>query len=160
MVIQVLTALYFASGFVPNQMQASVAHAVSAATAHEIMVPEIVAQDAVPQGAQDGTGFCGWVGVTVSPMTPAFAASLGMAQPYGAILDTPEPGSPAAAENKIEQGDVLLAINGTPLARAGDFAAIISKIAPGDDVYFDMVRNGEAIQRKMVVQAVRCRTKG
>ena len=101
---------------------------------------------------------CGWVGVTVGPMTPAFAQSLGMAQPYGAIFNAPQPGSPAAAHD-IEQGDVLLAINGTPLARARDFASTISMIAPGDEVHFDMVRNGDPIQRKMVVGAVRCRTR-
>jgi hypothetical protein len=42
-------------------------------------------------------------------MTAAFAASLGMAVPYGAIFDQPEPGSPAANAH-IEQGDVLTAI--------------------------------------------------
>lgn len=164
--IQVLIAMYLASGVGSDHSQTTIGHAaVSPATAKAIMAQEIVAPEtmvpnAMAQGAQSATGFCGWVGVTVSPMTPAFAQSLGMTQPYGAIFDTPEPGSPAAAENKIEQGDVLLAINGTPLARASDFAAIISMIAPGDEVHFDMVRNGDAIQRKMVVEAVRCRTNG
>jgi PDZ domain len=162
-VIQASIAIYLALGAGPDHTQTTIGQAaVSLAAAKEIMAQEILAPkimvyDAVAQG---GTGFCGWVGVTVSPMTPAFAQSLGMTQPYGAIFDTPEPGSPAAAENKIEQGDVLLAINGTPLARASDFAAIISMIAPGDEVHFDMVRNGDAVQRKMVVKAVRCRAKG
>src|SRR5262245_47510846 len=56
---------------------------------------------------------CGWAGVRVAPMTKAFAESLGMAEPYGAIFDRPEPGSPAAAAG-IQQGDVLTAINGSP----------------------------------------------
>jgi len=38
---------------------------------------------------------CGWIGVGVSPMTTAFAESLGMSEPYGAIFDQPEPGSRA-----------------------------------------------------------------
>ena len=33
------------------------------------------------------------MGVAVSPMTAAFAQSLGMVEPYGAIFDRPEPGS-------------------------------------------------------------------
>jgi len=35
----------------------------------------------VQQGQQDPV-VCGWIGVRVSPMTPAFADSLGMAEPY------------------------------------------------------------------------------
>ena len=46
---------------------------------------------------QNANDLCGWMGVEVRPMTAAFAASLGMAVPYGAISDQPEPGSPAGA---------------------------------------------------------------
>jgi membrane-associated protease RseP (regulator of RpoE activity) len=76
---------------------------------------------------------CGWVGVRVAPMTKAFAESLGMAETYGAIFDRPEPGSPAESAG-IEQGDVLTAINGSPLMQASDFAKIISAMAPGTAV--------------------------
>ena len=71
----------------------------------------------VVQEKQNGPDLCGWLGVVVSPMTAAFAESLGMAEPYGAIFDRPEPGSPAATAG-IEQGDLLTAINGLPLASA------------------------------------------
>jgi len=60
------------------------------------------------QEKQNANDLCGWMGVEVRPMTAAFAASLGMALPYGAILDQPEPGS-SAANAHIEQGDVLTA---------------------------------------------------
>ena len=73
--------------------------------------------------------YCGWIGVRVRPMTRPFAESLGMVEPYGAIFNKPEPGSPAA-QAEIEAGDVITAINGTPLARARDFATIISNRAP------------------------------
>jgi S1-C subfamily serine protease len=45
-----------------------------------------------------------------------------MAEPYGAIFDQPEAGGPTAAAG-IEQGDVLTAINDSPLMRASDFGA-------------------------------------
>src|SRR5215831_9708864 len=41
----------------------------------------------------NGNDVCGWIGVGVSPMTTAFAESLGTSEPYGAIFDQPEPGS-------------------------------------------------------------------
>src|SRR6516165_9607991 len=101
------------------------------------------------------------MGVEVRPMTAAFAASLGMAVPYGAIFDQPEPGSPAANAH-IEQGDVLTAINGSPLMRSSDFAGIISTMAPGTTVYLATWRNGEARQITLTLssslsgRAVKC----
>ena len=102
---------------------------------------------------------CGWIGVGVSPMTRAFADSLGMAEPYGAIFDLPEPESPAAQAH-IEQGDVLTSINGVPLARASDFAGIISAMAPGTMVSLDVWRDGEPRQVALVLGSAPCRRTG
>jgi serine protease Do len=113
----------------------------------------------VVQEKQKGNDLCGWMGVAVSPMTAAFAESLGMAEPYGAIFDQPEPGSPAATAG-IEQGDVLTAINGSPLMRSSDFAGIISKMAPGTSVDLDTWRDGEAMQVKLMLGSAQCRTSG
>jgi serine protease Do len=102
---------------------------------------------------------CGWIGVAVSPMTAAFADSLGMAEPYGAIFYRPQPGSPAAVAG-IEQGDVLTAINGSPLMRASDFAGIISAMAPDTQVYLNTSRDGEAMQVRLILGSAPCRTSG
>ena len=111
------------------------------------------------QENQNGNDLCGWIGVAVRPMTAAFAASLGMAVPYGAIFDQPEPGSPAANAH-IEQGDVLTAINGSPLMRSNDFAGIISEMAPGTTVYLATWRNGEARQVTLTLGSASRRTSG
>ncbi len=89
-------------------------------------------------------------------MTAAFADSLGMAIPYGAIFARPQPGSPAAADNRIEAGDVLTAVNGTPLKNARDFAHLISKMAPGSSVYLNTMRNGEPKLIRLTVGSIRC----
>jgi serine protease Do len=104
---------------------------------------------------QTATNPCGWIGVRVSPMTAAFADSLGMAEPYGAIFDRPEPGSPAAAAG-IQQGDVLTTINGSPLMRSTDFANIISSMAPGTPVYLDTSRDSEGRQVTVILGSTQC----
>ncbi len=111
------------------------------------------------QERENRQDLCGWIGVNVSPMTAAFAESLGMAEPYGAIFDQPEPGSPAAQAH-IEQGDVLTSINGAPLMRASDFAGIISAMAPGTTVYLATWRDGEARQVTLTLGAAPCRASG
>jgi serine protease Do len=109
------------------------------------------------QENQNADDLCGWMGVEVRPMTAAFATSLGMAVPYGAIFDQPEPDSPAAKAH-IEQGDVLTAINGSPLMRSSNFAGIISKMAPGTTVYLATWRNGEPRQITLKLGSVLRRT--
>ena len=111
------------------------------------------------QEVQNAGDACGWIGVAVSPMTAAFAESLGMAEPYGAIFNRPEPGSPAAAAG-IEQGDVLTAINGSLLMHASDFAGIISAMAPDTQVYLNTSRDGEAMQVRLILGSAPCRTGG
>jgi serine protease Do len=118
-----------------------------------------VAHATVVQQTQKGNVVCGWMGVQVRPMTPAFAKSLGMAEPYGAIFDRPEPGSPAATAH-IEEGDVLAAINGSPLMRSSDFTDIISMMAPGASVYLKTWRNGEAREVRLTLGSAQCGTRG
>ena len=100
---------------------------------------------------------CGWMGAQVSPVTEPFAASLKMANPYGAIFGKPEPGGPAAGAG-IEEGDVVTAIDGQPIEQARDFANTISMMAPGTTVYLDASRNGEAIQFKVILGSGPCAT--
>ncbi len=110
----------------------------------------------IAQHVQHGPLLCAWIGVQVSPMTRAFADSLGMVEPYGAIFDQPRPGSPAT-KARIEAGDVITAINGAPIKRSRDFAAIIFKMAPGSVIYLTTFRNGELTRRKVTLAFSNCK---
>jgi serine protease Do len=88
-------------------------------------------------------------------MTRAFADSLGMVQPYGAIFGQPKPGSPAAQAG-IEAGDVITAINGRTLVRSRDFATRISNRAPGSVIYLTTYRNGELLPIKLTLGYSNC----
>lgn len=107
------------------------------------------------QAVEAGIGRCGYFGARVSPMTVAFAASLGMNQPYGAIFHRPVPGGPAASAG-IEAYDVVTAINGTPLKSWRDFSRTISAFAPGTSVFLDLWRSRQFIQVRVVLGAKKC----
>lgn len=98
---------------------------------------------------------CGWVGVRVRPMTAAFADSLGMTEPYGAIFGRPVRGGPAA-QAKIEAGDVIAKINGSPLSDWRGFAPMIAKMAPGTTVYLTTWRNRELIDVPVTLGYGKC----
>jgi serine protease Do len=102
-----------------------------------------------------GSDTCGWIGVQVSPMTTAFAESLGMVEAYGAIFGQPEPGSPAANAG-IEAGDVVTSINGSPIMRSSDFATMISAIAPNTLVHLSTFRDGQMIEVKVMLGFGKC----
>jgi C-terminal processing protease CtpA/Prc len=98
---------------------------------------------------------CGWIGVAVSPITSAFAASLGMVEPYGAIFEQPEPGSPAA-DAGIQAGDVITSIDGANIEKASDFATMISGMAPQSIIHLLTYRDGQPMERKVMLGLGRC----
>ena len=98
---------------------------------------------------------CGWIGVKVSPMTKPFADSLGLTELYGAIFDQPEFNGPAA-QAEIEAGDVITAINGTPLESWSDFTPTISAMAPGTEAYLTTYRDGQLMERRVTLGSSEC----
>jgi len=114
-----------------------------------------IAQAAAAQHRRPTYANCGWIGVRVTPMTAAFANSLGMAVPYGAIFATPRSGSPAA-KARIEAGDVVTSVNGSPLAHARDFAPLIAAMAPGSYLYLNTFRDGQLIMVRLIVGSIKC----
>jgi S1-C subfamily serine protease len=99
--------------------------------------------------------FCGWIGAQVGPMTAAFASSLGLTELYGGIFKRPLPGSPAAHAG-IEAGDVITAIDGSPLRNSSDFASAISAMAPGTIVHLTTYRDRQLIEAKVTLGYSRC----
>ena len=137
---------------VSTRVQLTIAAVVSASLASG---PLECGFAAGPTGDHPSSAKCGWIGVGVQPMTAAFAESLGMDVPYGAIFDSPQAGSPAASVG-IEMGDVLTTVNGNPLEKSSDFDGIIASIAPGDTVYLRIRRNEQLLEVAPMVGQGKC----
>jgi serine protease Do len=85
----------------------------------------------------------GWLGVQIQDLTPDLAASLGISQQTGALIAQTEPGSPAARAG-LDAGDVVTAVNGTPIKDARALAEDIAALAPGSSVKLDLIRQAGA----------------
>jgi serine protease Do len=85
----------------------------------------------------------GWLGVQIQPVTATIADSLGMKKAEGALVAEPQDGSPAAKAG-ILSGDVITAVNGTPVKDARELARTIGTIAPSATVKLDIIRGGQA----------------
>ena len=104
-------------------------------------VPAETAKMVVAQLKDKGHVTRGWIGVQVQPVTRDIADSLGLKQTEGALVAEPQPGSPAAKAG-VAAGDVITAINGTPVKDARDLARRIGGLAPGSSVKLDLLRDG------------------
>jgi serine protease Do len=105
-------------------------------------IPADTAKMVVAQLKDKGLVTRGWLGVRIQPVTAAIADSLGMKKAEGAMVDEPQRGSPAAKAG-IESGDVITAVNGTPVKDARDLARTIARMAPNSSVKMDILRKGE-----------------
>ena len=59
------------------------------------------------------------------------------------MVAEPQDGSPAAKAG-IQSGDVITAVNGTPVKDARDLARTIGTMAPNATVKLDIIRGGQA----------------
>ena len=84
----------------------------------------------------------GWMGVQVQPVTAAIADSLGLNKAQGALVDEPQPGSPAAKAD-IHAGDVITAVNGESIKDARMLAQKVAMTAPGTSVELSVWRDGQ-----------------
>jgi serine protease Do len=83
-----------------------------------------------------------WLGVQIQPVTAGIADSLGMKKAEGALVDQPQPASPAAKAG-IEAGDVVTAVNDKPVKGSRELAQTIGMMAPGTKVKLTLLHKGE-----------------
>ena len=106
-------------------------------------IPAQTAKTIVAQLEAHGSVTRGWLGVQIQPVTADIADSLGLKQAAGAIVDQAQDGSPAAKAG-LKAGDVITAVNGSPVKNARELARTIAMAAPDSTVRLDIMRNGQA----------------
>jgi serine protease Do len=106
-------------------------------------IPSDTVKTVVAQLKSSGHVTRGWLGVQIQPVTAGIADSLGLKKAAGAMVDQPQDGSPAAKAG-IQSGDVITAVNGTPVKDARDLARTIGTMAPDATVKLDLIRGGQA----------------
>ena len=111
-------------------------------------IPASVAKDVIEKLKDTGTVSRGWLGVQIQPVTQDIADSLGLAEDSGALVVSPQAGSPGEKAG-IKQGDVVTAVNGEPVKDPRDLARRIAAFAPDTTVDVALWREGKATEVKV-----------
>ena len=111
-------------------------------------IPASVAKDVIEKLKDGGTVERGWLGVQIQPVTDDIADSLGLSEASGALVVSPQAGSPGEKAG-IKQGDVVTAVNGEPVKDPRDLARRIAAFAPDTTVDVALWREGKATEVKV-----------
>ena len=108
-------------------------------------VPAVTAKAVIDDLKAHGRAMRGWLGVHIQSITKDIAASLGLEGTEGAIVAQVQPESPAA-EAGLEQGDVITAVNQTPIEDTRALSQTIAAIDAGTSATLTVWRDGEVIE--------------
>jgi serine protease Do len=106
-------------------------------------IPADTAKGVVADLIKSGSVSRGWLGVQIQPVNKDIAESLGLSEAHGALVASPQDGSPGQKAG-IKNGDVITAVNGDTIKDPRDLARRIGAMAPGAKVEVSLWRNGKA----------------
>ncbi|MGW8284835.1 MAG: DegQ family serine endoprotease [Candidatus Deferrimicrobiaceae bacterium] len=109
----------------------------------EVKIPVSITQmeAEAEQKSAGGPDLTKGLGLSVQNITPEIARHLNLDNPKGVLVTSVEPGSPAD-DAGFHEGDVIRAINRTPVKDSGDFEKKIEKVKKEKTVLF-LVERGE-----------------
>ena len=105
-------------------------------------IPSNMAKRIVNQLKQNKKVSRGWLGVSIQELDANTAKALGLDKPRGALVGDVMPGEPAEKAG-IEAGDVILSVDGRPVADSADLLRSVASYAPGSDIRLGVWRDGK-----------------
>ncbi len=106
-------------------------------------VPINMARNVMDNLVEHGEVHRGYLGVLIQPVTPDLADAFDLKSNKGALVAQVEPNTPAA-EAGLEEGDVIVELNGKKVSNSREFRLNIAAIAPGKTVELKLVRDGRS----------------
>lgn len=94
----------------------------------------------------------GSLGVDVQDVDPGLAGAFGLTRPAGALVNSVEPGTPAAASG-LKPGDVIVHVDNKAIARASELADYVSGLQPGTKATVTVIRNRRPVTTTIAISA-------
>lgn len=132
------SAIYSPSGRIPASV--GIGFAIPTSMINEVLRQLIV----------KGRVTRGYFGIEPEDVTPELADALGLARRAGVVVRGVARSAPAGRAG-MEPGDVLLAINGEPVADSTAMLSQIAALAPGSTAQVQVLRRGRGLDLAVVV---------
>jgi serine protease Do len=101
-------------------------------------IPVDALKEVLPQLLEKGFVQRGRLGVVIQAIDAVMAKALGLPKPMGALVADVERGSPAV-QSGLRARDVVVAVDGVPVAHSHDLPRLVARRAPGTVVMLDVV---------------------
>jgi len=102
-------------------------------------IPVNMAKNVMDQLVQNGRVRRGSLGISIRPVTPDIAASMGLQDVRGALVNSVGNGSPAERAG-LKPGDVITEFNGAPVTDTNSLRNAVAGSQPGTEVTLTIVR--------------------
>jgi serine protease DegQ len=103
------------------------------------------------QIVKDGGVTRGWVGVEVQDLSPELAESFNLKDvKEGALIAGVLKGGPADLGG-VQPGDVLLAVNGSPVKDSSSLLNLIAALKPADSTHLTVARKNQSLELQIKV---------
>ena len=111
-------------------------------------IPSNLVKKVLEDIRQYGSPKRGWLGVSIRSVDNQIADEAGLAEVTGVVLDKVNEGS-AAANAGMDEGDIILSIDGQKITSMPDFMGKIGQHHPGDILTFTYVRDHKNKETKV-----------
>lgn len=105
-------------------------------------IPVDLVRGVVAEIKKHGRVIRGWMGLEPDDLTGAERSAMGIEGNVGILLSDVLEGGPAAAAN-LQQGDVIISVNGDPIFSQRQARLLVAGMNPGDEVELVGIRDGE-----------------
>ena len=102
-------------------------------------IPVNMAKNVMDQLVQTGRVRRGSLGITIRPVTATIAASMGLQDVRGALVEAVGNGSPAERAG-LKPGDVITTFNGAPVTDTNSLRNAVAGSQPGAEVTLTIIR--------------------
>jgi S1-C subfamily serine protease len=113
-------------------------------------IPVSTARMVLEQIVKNGSVTRGWIGVEVREITPPIAESFRLEDTRGALIAGVLRGGPADKAG-VKPGDVLVEVQGRPVADPTGMLNLIAALAPGQDAKLKLKRQGKDVEAAITV---------
>jgi len=104
-------------------------------------IPSNLARNVMEQIVRNGKVTRAYMGIYIQGVSPELAKAFGEGAPQGALVGDVEPGSPGE-KGGLKKGDIIVALNGTPVTDSNQLRMSIAMMAPGATANLKVWRNG------------------